>query len=108
MEANLDIQPVFNHYKAVAYIRLFFSKSEDEWTQAMSEAVKDAFKKNLDNNEKMETVAYAYTNKIKCSIQKCVYYILSGSCLRKTSPGVVFCNIPEKRCRIFLSKEQIL
>ena len=29
-EANLDIQPVINHYKAVTYMSSYFSKSEDE------------------------------------------------------------------------------
>ena len=37
-EANLDIQPVFNHYKAVAYMRSYLSKSEDECSQAMTQA----------------------------------------------------------------------
>ena len=44
-EANLDIQPVFNHYKVIGYMCVYLSKSEDECTQAMSQAVKDAFEK---------------------------------------------------------------
>ena len=28
-EANMDIQPVFNHYKAVAYMCAYLSKSEN-------------------------------------------------------------------------------
>ena len=34
-EANIDIQPVINHYKAVTYMCAYFSKSEDETSQAM-------------------------------------------------------------------------
>ena len=29
-KANIDIQPVFNHYKAVTYMCLYFSKTKDE------------------------------------------------------------------------------
>ena len=98
-EANLDIQPVFNHYKAVAYMCSYLSKSEDECSQAMSQAVKEAFEHNLDNYQQMKSVAHSYVNKRECSIQECVYHILPGQWLRKTFPGVIFANsnVPEKR-----------
>ena len=35
LEANMDIQPVFNHYEAVAYICAYLSKSENECSAAM-------------------------------------------------------------------------
>ena len=35
LEANIDIQPVFNHYEAVAYICAYLSKSENECSAAM-------------------------------------------------------------------------
>ena len=44
-EANLDIQPVFNYYKAVAYMCVSVSKSESECSLAMKKAVPDAFEK---------------------------------------------------------------
>ena len=44
-EANMDIQPVFNHYKAVAYICAYLSKSENEFSVATKQAVRDAFEK---------------------------------------------------------------
>lgn len=62
-EANLDIHSVFNNYKVVAYMCLYLSKSEDELTQAMTQAVKVAFGKNLDNYEQMKSVAYVYASK---------------------------------------------
>lgn len=45
-----------------------------------------------------------------CSIQECVYQLLSSQWLRKTFPDVVFAksSLPEKRCRICLSEEKIL
>ena len=38
-EANMDIQPVFNHYKAVAYMCAYLSKSENESSVAIKQAV---------------------------------------------------------------------
>ena len=109
-EANLDIQPVFNHYKAVAYMCAYLSKSEDECSEAMNQAVKEAFEHNLDNYQQMKNVAHTYVNKRECSIQECVYQILAGQWLRKTCPGVIFANsnIPEKRYRICREEKDIL
>ena len=108
-EANMNIQPVFNHYKAVAYMCAFLSKLESECSVAMKQAVQDAFKKELHNYEQMESVANAYTNKRECSIQECVYHILPGQWLRKTFPGVIFSNsnVPEKYCRVCLNENKI-
>ena len=89
-ETNLDIQLVFNHYKTVAYMCAYLSKIEDECSQAMSQAVKDAFGQNLDNHQQMKSVAFAYVNKRECSIQECFYHILAGQWLRKTFPSVIF------------------
>ena len=75
LEANIHIQPVFNHYKALDYIRVYLSKSEDESSEAMKETVEEA---NLDNYDQMKAIAHAYTNKRECSVQVCVCHILSG------------------------------
>ena len=87
----------------------YLSKSEDECSLAMTQAVRDAFEKELDNHEQMKSVANVYLNKRECSVQECVYHILPGQWLRKTFPGVIFANsnIPEKRFRIFLSENKI-
>ena len=61
--------------------------------------MKDTFKKFLDNYEQMKSVAYTYPNKRECSIQECVYYILSGDWLRKNS---LVLNLPTV---IFLQKD---
>ena len=65
----MDIQPVFNHYKAVAYICAYLSKSENEFSVATKQAVRDAFEKEWDNYEQIKSVANAYINKRECSIQ---------------------------------------
>ena len=91
-EANIDIQPVFNHYKAVACMFAYLPKSENECSVAMKQAVRDTFKKESSNYEQMKSVANAYINKRECSIQDCVYHILPGQWLRKIFPGVIFVN----------------
>lgn len=72
----------------------------------MSDSMKDAFEKQLDNEEHTKSVAHTYAEKRDCSIQECVYHLLSGHWLRKTfpdvfSPIVIF---QRKRYRICLSK----
>ena len=52
-EANMDIQPVFNHYKAVAYISTYLSKSENECSVAMKQAAIDVFEKQLNDYTKL-------------------------------------------------------
>ena len=87
-EANMDIEPVFNHYKAVVYMCAYLSKSENECSVPMKQAVRDAFEKEFNNYEQMESVAIAHINKRECSIQECAYHILPGQLLRKT-----FCDV---------------
>ena len=75
----------------------------------MSDLMKDAFEKQLDNEKQTKSVAHTYAEKRDCSIQECVYHLLSGHWLRKTfldvfSPIAIF---QKKRYRICLSKERI-
>ena len=39
-EADTDIQPVINHYKAITYMWAYLSKTEDNSSHAMTQAVK--------------------------------------------------------------------
>ena len=50
-QANMDIQPVFNEYRAVAYMCQYFSKTEDRRSQAMKQAAKEAFEYNTCHHE---------------------------------------------------------
>ena len=69
-KANIDIQPVINHYKAVAYMCAYFSKSEDESSEAMKQAGKDASAMNLNVFEQMKSISKAYPTKRECSVQE--------------------------------------
>ena len=106
-EANIDIQPVFNHYKAVAYMCAYLSKSEDQCSQAMSQALKEAFEDELDKYQETKSVAQTYVNKRECSVQECVCQVLSGQWLRKTLKLFANSNIPEKRYRIGCEEKDI-
>ena len=57
----------------------------------------------------MNSVAQTYVNERECSIQECVYQVLSGQWLRKAFPDVIFAkyNIPEKRYRICRQEKDI-
>ena len=62
-KANIDIQPVFNHYKAVTYMCAYFSKAEDETSEAMKQAAKEALSGNKSHYDKMKAIARAYATK---------------------------------------------
>ena len=51
------------HYNAVTYMCAYFSKSEDETSEAMKQAAKDACNMNKNNFEEMKSIARAYATK---------------------------------------------
>ena len=55
-KANIDIQPVFNHYKAVTYMCANFSQAEDETSEAMKQAAREALAGNKSDYEKMKAI----------------------------------------------------
>lgn len=62
-KVNIDIQAQFYHYKAVTYVCVYFSKSEDETSEAMKQAAKEALKGNISDYDKMKAIAKAYFTK---------------------------------------------
>ena len=46
-EANVDLQPVFDHYKCITYICSYFTKDETECSQAIMNAAKEAKAGNM-------------------------------------------------------------
>ena len=106
--ANIDIQPVFNHYKAITYMCSYLSKQEDECSHAMSQALKESVEQNLDKKVQMKNVAHAYATKRECSVQEAVYQVMPKLWLRKIFPAVIYANsnIPEKRVKMILSQKR--
>ena len=55
----------------------------------------------------MKLIAHSYINRRECSVQECVYHVLSVQWLRKTFPEVIFANsnVPEKQFRVCLKED---
>ena len=87
----------------------YLSKSEDESTEAMKQAAKEAYESGKTIQEKMKLISKAYRTQREMSIQEAVSIVLPEIWLRKTSPGVIFANsnLPENRYRILKSEEEI-
>ena len=87
----------------------YFSKVEDETSEAMKQATQKASVSGKSNFERMRAVARAYSTKRECSVQESVYLVLPELWLRKTFPKVIFLNsnILKKRYRIFPRKEDL-
>ena len=106
--ANMDIQPV-NEYKVITYMCQYFSKTEDQCSQAMKQAAEEAFENSMHHHDTMKTTAKAYLNSRECSVQEAVYHILPELKLRRIFPAVGFVNtnIPEERVKVLLSKKEL-
>ena len=68
------------------------TKSEDECSQAMKQALSEARENNANKFEQMFNIAKAYSSKRECSVQEAVYHIMPELWLRKTFPKVIFVN----------------
>ena len=71
-EANLDIQPVLDYYKAVSYMCTYLSKSEDESFEAMKQAAREAYESGKPVCERMKSVARVYRTHREISVQEAV------------------------------------
>ena len=75
-QANMDIQPVYNYYRAVSYMCSYFSKSETEISVTMKEASKEVENLNLGVKDAMYKFASAYATSRSLSLQEAVSYCL--------------------------------
>ena len=107
-QANMDIQLVFNESKAVAYMCQYFSKTEDQCSQAMKQAAKESFENNMNHHDTMKTFAKAYISNRECSVQEVVYHILPELKLRRIFPAVFAnTNPPEERVKVLFSEKEL-
>ena len=107
--ANVDLQPVFNHYKCITYVCSYFSKDETECSQAIMNAAREAKENNLNIRESLKKVGTAFLSCREVSAQECVYRCMPELWLRKTFPCIVFVNtgLPGERCRVAKSQQEI-
>ena len=88
----------------------YFSKSEDESSEAMKQTKKEASTFNLNAFEQIKSISRAYSTKRECAVQEAVYRVMPEIWLRETFTGVIFANrnLPEPIYRICRSEEEIL
>ena len=107
--ANVDLQPVFNHYKCITYICSYFSKDETECSQAISNAAKEARNSNLNVQDSLRKIGAAFLSTREVSAQECVYRCMPELWLRKIFPKALFVNtdFPQNRLRIPKSQDDL-
>ena len=107
--ANVDLQPVFNHYKCITNVCSYFSKDETECSEAIMKAAKEAKTNNLDVRRSLRKVGAAFLSCREVSAQESVYSCMPELWLRKTFPGVVFVNtgLPQERLQVAKCQEEL-
>ena len=98
---------VFNEYEAVTYICEYFSKTEDQCSQAMKKAAGETFDNNMHHRVTMKTIAKVYLSNRVCSVLEVVDNILPK--IRRIFPALYFVNknLPEKRLQLLLSEREL-
>ena len=71
--ANVDMQPVFNHYKCITYVCSYFTKDETEFSQAITNAAKEAKASNINIRDGLKKIGAAFLSTREVSSQECVY-----------------------------------
>ena len=67
-QANIDLQPVYNYYKAISYMTPYFSKSENETSEALKQAVNGIRNQNLKTKESMRKISQAFVSARQLSV----------------------------------------
>ena len=68
--ANVDLQPVFNHYKCITYVCSYFTKDETECSQAIINAAKEAKEANLNVRDDLRKIGAAFLSTREVSAQE--------------------------------------
>ena len=84
-QANVDLQPVFDHYKCITYVCSYFTKDETECSQAIINAAKEAKAAIMNVRDGLKKIGAA-----EVSSQECIYRCMPELWLRKIFPATVF------------------
>ena len=108
-QTNRDIKPVFNEYNTVKYMFQYFSKIEDQCSQAMKQAVKEAFGNNMHHHGTMKAIAKANLSNRKFSVQEEVYNFLPKLKLKIIFPAIYFVNTNtlDEKVQVLLSGQNL-
>ena len=107
--ANVDLQPVFNHYKCITYVCSYFTKDETECSQAIMNAAKEAKAADMNIRDGLKKIGAAFLSTREVSSQECVYRCMPELWLRKIFPAAVFVStdLPDKRVRVAKSQQEL-
>ena len=109
-QVNIDLQPVYNYYKAASYMTAYFSNSENSTSDAVKQAVQEIKLQNLSARLAMKKLVYSFICSRTMSVQEAVYLCLPELWLRKCQPGVMFLNtnLPHERIRLLKTEKELL
>ena len=107
--ANVDLQPVFNHYKCITYVCSYFTKDETECSQAIVNAAREAKSSNMNVRDGLKKIGAAFLSTREVSSQECVYRCMPELWLRKIFPKAVFVStdLPDKRVRVTKTQNEL-
>ena len=107
--ANVDLQPIFNHYKCITYVCSYFTKDETECSQAIVNAAREAREANLNIRDGLKKIGAAFLSSREVSSQESVYRCMPELWLRKIYPKTVFVStdMPERRLRVAKSQQEL-
>ena len=72
----MSIQPIFGEYKTETCMCQYFSKVEDQCSQAIKQAaMKEVLQNNIYHPDTVKTIARAYLSNKSCSVQETVKHI---------------------------------
>ena len=67
--ANVDLQPVFNHYKCTTYVCSYFTKDETECSQAITNAAKEARSSNTNIRDGLKKMVLLFSLQEKLALK---------------------------------------
>ena len=56
----MDIKHIFSEHQAMTYMCKYSSKTEDQHSQAMKQAAKEAFEDNINHRKNIKKIAKVY------------------------------------------------
>ena len=86
----------------------YFSNVEDQCSQAMKQAGKEAFESNMHHHDIMKAIAKLYLRNRDCFVQKTVYNIFPELKLSRIFLAALFvnANLSEDQVHVLLSKKE--
>ena len=84
-------------------------KGEEQCSQAMRQAAKEAVENNMDHQDTMKAIAKAFLSSRVCFVQEAVYHILPELKLSRNFAAFYLANtnLPEERVQVLLPEKEL-